>query len=194
MKSGVRALMMPITGSTRNTAKVPAFCRSDRAVKILISIPWSAAWKVGPVAPGNWCGYGLDEKLKAIVIKGSKPIPVADAEGMRKLGLEDLRKVGEIDKKTGWSIQGTTGVLAWCNEVAALPVHNMRQTHHPDAWKIDGERLNNARVATYGCPNCTMRCGITILDHEGHESELDYENIGMLGSNLDILSWTKWPL
>ncbi len=126
------------------------------------------------------------KKLKAIVIKGSKPIPVADPEGMRKLGLDDLRKVGEIDKKTGWSIQGTTGVLAWCNEVAALPVHNMRKTHHPDAWKIDGERLNNARVATYGCPNCTMRCGITILDHEGHESELDYENIGMLGSNLDI--------
>ncbi|MGB9906089.1 MAG: aldehyde ferredoxin oxidoreductase C-terminal domain-containing protein, partial [Candidatus Saccharicenans sp.] len=90
------------------------------------------------------------------------------------------------DKKTGWSIQGTTGVLAWCNEVAALPVHNMRKTHHPEAWKIDGERLNNARVATYGCPNCTMRCGITILDYEGRESELDYENIGMLGSNLDI--------
>ncbi|MBC7350070.1 MAG: aldehyde ferredoxin oxidoreductase family protein [Candidatus Aminicenantes bacterium] len=126
------------------------------------------------------------KKLKAIVIKGSKPIPVADPEGMRKLGLEDLRKVGEIDKKTGWSIQGTTGVLAWCNEVAALPVHNMRKTHHPEAWKIDGERLNNARVATYGCPNCTMRCGITILDYEGRESELDYENIGMLGSNLDI--------
>ncbi|MGB9906645.1 MAG: aldehyde ferredoxin oxidoreductase N-terminal domain-containing protein, partial [Candidatus Saccharicenans sp.] len=40
------------------------------------------------------------KKLKAIVIKGSKPIPVADPEGMRKLGLEDLRKVGEIDKKT----------------------------------------------------------------------------------------------
>ncbi|MBC7361001.1 MAG: aldehyde ferredoxin oxidoreductase family protein [Candidatus Aminicenantes bacterium] len=126
------------------------------------------------------------KKLKAIVIKGSKPIPVADPDGMRKLGLDDLRKVGEIDKQTGWSIQGTTGVLAWCNEVAALPVRNMRKTHHPDAWKIDGERLNNARVATYGCPNCTMRCGITILDHEGHESELDYENIGMLGSNLEI--------
>ena len=126
------------------------------------------------------------KKLKAIVIKGSKPIPVADPEGMKKLGLEDLRKVGEIDKKTGWSIQGTTGVLAWCNEVAALPVRNMRKTHHPEAWKIDGERLNNARVATYGCPNCTMRCGITILDHEGRESELDYENIGLLGSNLEI--------
>jgi aldehyde:ferredoxin oxidoreductase len=126
------------------------------------------------------------KKLKAIVVKGSNNIPMADPPGMKKLGAEDLRKVGEIDKKTGWSVQGTTGVLSWCNEVAALPVRNMRKTSHPDAWKIDGERLNNARIATYGCPNCTMRCGIAIHDHEGRESELDYENVGMLGSNLEI--------
>jgi aldehyde:ferredoxin oxidoreductase len=126
------------------------------------------------------------KNLKAIVVKGTNDIPMADPLGMKKLGAEDLRKVGEIDKKTGWSVQGTTGVLSWCNEVAALPVRNMRKTSHQDAWRIDGERLNNARVATYGCPNCTMRCGITIHDHEGRESELDYENIGMLGSNLEI--------
>jgi len=124
--------------------------------------------------------------LKAIVAKGTKAIPQADAEGMKKIGIEDLRKVQQLDKDSGWSIQSTTGVLAWCNEVAALPVRNFRKTHHPDAWKVDGERLNNARVATYGCPNCTMRCGITIHDDAGRESELDYENIGLLGPNLEI--------
>jgi len=126
------------------------------------------------------------KKLKAIVVKGTKPIPQADPEAMKKLGTADLRTVHEMDKKSGWSIQSTTGVLAWCNEVAALPVRNMRKTQHPDAWKIDGERLNDARIATYGCPTCTMRCGITIHDREGRESELDYENIGMLGANLEI--------
>ncbi len=105
---------------------------------------------------------------------------------MKAIGTGDLKKVGAIDKQTGWSIQSTNGVLAWCNEVAALPVRNFRKTQHPDAWKIDGERLNAARIATYGCPNCTMRCGITIHDHEGRESELDYENIGLLGANLEI--------
>jgi aldehyde:ferredoxin oxidoreductase len=124
--------------------------------------------------------------LKAIVVKGTRPLPQADPEAMRTVGSGDLKAVGKIDKETGWSIQGTTGVLAWCNEVAALPVKNFRKTHHTDAWKIDGERLNAARIATYGCPNCTMHCGITIYDHEGRESELDYENIGLLGSNLEI--------
>lgn len=124
--------------------------------------------------------------LKAVAVKGSKPIPQADAAGMKKAGHDDLREVHRIDKETGWSIQSTNGVLAWCNEVAALPVRNFRKTHHPDAWKVDGERLNDARIATYGCPNCTMRCGITIHDDEGRESELDYENIGLLGPNLEI--------
>ncbi len=124
--------------------------------------------------------------LKAIVVKGTRPIPQADPAGMKALGSGDLKKVGQIDKQTGWSIQSTNGVLAWCNEVAGLPVRNFRKTHHADAWKVDGERLNNSRIATYGCPNCTMRCGITIHDHEGRESELDYENVGLLGPNLEI--------
>ena len=124
--------------------------------------------------------------LKAIVVKGSRPIPQADPVGMKQAGLEDLRKTHQMDKETGWSTQGTTGVLAWCNEVSALPVRNFRRTTHPEAWKVDGERLNQARIATYGCPNCAMRCGIAIHDDEGRESELDYENIGLLGPNLEI--------
>ena len=135
--------------------------------------------------PGMGAVMG-SKRLKAIVVRGTKSIPVADPERMKAVGTGDLKKVRAIDKESGWSVQGTTGVLAWCNEVAALPVRNFRETRHPDAWKIDGERLNEARVATYGCPNCTMHCGITILDHEGRESALDYENIGLLGANLEI--------
>ena len=124
--------------------------------------------------------------LKAIVIKGSKPIPQAYPAAMKTLGRDDLRTVHQMDKDAAWSVQGTTGVLPWCNEVAALPVHNFRRTHHPDAWKVDGERVNAMRVATYGCPNCTMRCGIAIPDDQGREAEVDYENVGLLGPNLDI--------
>jgi aldehyde:ferredoxin oxidoreductase len=124
--------------------------------------------------------------LKAIVVKGTHPIPQADAQAMKALGIGDLKTVHEMDKKSGWSVQSTNGVLAWCNEVAGLPVQNFRKTSHPKAKQIDGERLNDARVATYGCPSCTMKCGITIHDKEGRESELDYENVGLLGSNLNI--------
>jgi aldehyde:ferredoxin oxidoreductase len=124
--------------------------------------------------------------LKAIVVKGTKPIPQANPAEMKAVGTADLKTVHKLDKDSGWSRQSTTGVLAWCNEVAGLPVQNFRKTSHAEAWKIDGQRLDEARVATFGCPTCTMRCGIAIHDKEGHESELDYENIGLLGSNLSI--------
>jgi aldehyde:ferredoxin oxidoreductase len=126
------------------------------------------------------------KNLKAIVVKGTKEIPLADAKAMKERGIGDLKKVGKMDKKSKWSVQGTNAVLSWCNEMWALPVRNMRFSHHEDAWKLDGERTSQARVATYGCPHCTMRCGIAILDKEGRESEIDYENVGMLGPNLEI--------
>jgi len=140
--------------------------------------------------PGMGAVMG-SKNLKAIVALGSGQIPAADAEGLKKRGTGDLKQVGDIDKKTGWSRQGTTGVLAWCNEVAALPVHNMRRTHHPEAWRLDGQRLEERKVVVYGCPNCTMHCGIAIHDTEKRESELDYENVGMLGTNLDIFDYPQ---
>ncbi len=152
--------------------------------KALFSVVRSLEGRAGG-RPGIGAVMG-SKLLKAIVVKGTKEIPMANPDEYKKLGATDLKKVGALDKESGWSKQGTDGILAWCNEVAALPVRNMRETHHKNAWMLDGERVDAARVATYGCPNCTMRCGITVLDKEGHESELDYENIGMLGSNLDI--------
>jgi aldehyde:ferredoxin oxidoreductase len=135
--------------------------------------------------PGMGAVMG-SKNLKAIVVKGTKNIPVAAPEEIKRLGEGDLQKVFQLDKEMGWTKQSTTAVLAWCNEVAALPVRNMRKTSHPEAWKIDGERIDAARHATYGCPNCTIPCGIAILDKEGRESEVDYENVAMLGANLEI--------
>ncbi len=137
--------------------------------------------------PGMGAVMG-SKNLKAIVVKGTKDIPVADPEKMRKDGKEGMKEAYQTDKKIGWSKQATNGVLAWCNETNTLPVRNMRKTSHPDAWKIDGQRLDEARVATYGCPNCTFHCGITIHDSEKRESELDYENIGLLGASLEIFN------
>lgn len=154
--------------------------------KVLYSVIRSLEGRAGG-RPGMGAVMG-SKNLKAIVVKGTRDIPVTEPEVTKKIGIDGLREVKKLDQETGWSKQGTTGILAWCNEVNALPVSNMRKTSSKDAWRIDGERLNAARVATYGCPNCTIPCGIAILDNEGHQSELDYENIGMLGSNLEIFN------
>ena len=60
--------------------------------------------------------------LKAIVVKGTKSIPQANPEAMKALGIGDLKKVYEMDKKSGWTKQSTNAVLAWCNEVAGCRI------------------------------------------------------------------------
>lgn len=42
------------------------------------------------------------------------------------------------------------------------------------------------KINQRGCPYCNMPCGNVVLDAEGQESELDYENVALLGSNLGI--------
>jgi len=152
--------------------------------KVLYSVIRSMEGRAGG-RPGMGAVMG-SKMLKAIVVKGTKAIPQEKPEEMKQMGGAGLKEAHDLDQKSGWSKQSTNAVLAWCNEVNGLPVQNMRKTTHPEASKIDGERLNDARIATYGCPSCTMHCGITIHDKEGRESELDYENIGMLGSNLNV--------
>ncbi len=152
--------------------------------KVLYSVIRSMEGRAGG-RPGMGAVMG-SKMLKAIVVKGTKAIPQEKPEEMKQMGAAGLKEAYNLDQKSGWSKQSTNAVLAWCNEVNGLPVQNMRKTTHPEAPKMDGERLNDARVATYGCPSCTMHCGITIHDKEGRESELDYENIGMLGSNLNV--------
>lgn len=157
--------------------------------KVLFAVIRSLEGRAGG-RPGIGAVMG-SKMLKAIVVKGTKPIPQADPELMKKLGVEGLKKAHDLDQKSGWSRQSTTAVLGWCNEVNGLPVQNMRKTSHPDASNVDGEHLDAARVKTYGCPSCTMHCGITIHDDEGRESELDYENIGMLGPNVNVFDLKK---
>ena len=157
--------------------------------KVLYAVIRSMEGRAGG-RPGMGAVMG-SKNLKAIVVKGNKDIPVADNDGLKEVALEGLKGIRELDKVVGWSKQGSTSILSWVNEVAALPVRNMRDTFSKDAWKIDGERVEAAKVARYGCHGCFLRCGLAILDKEGHQSELDYENVGMLGSNLEIFDLSQ---
>jgi len=46
--------------------------------------------------------------------------------------------------------------------------------------------MESMKTEQRGCPNCNMQCGNVVLDSTGVKSELDYENVALLGSNLGI--------
>lgn len=124
------------------------------------------------------------KKLKAIVIKGTMEPPVADNNELRRLSEEAYNKILKSDGYDFWIRQGTMMTIVWSQQNSVLPTMNFREGVWEEYESISGDLMEKIKVARRGCPFCNMQCGNVILDDSSEESELDYENVAMLGSNI----------
>ncbi|MFQ6052647.1 MAG: aldehyde ferredoxin oxidoreductase family protein [Candidatus Bathyarchaeia archaeon] len=135
--------------------------------------------------PGMGAVMG-SKNLKAVVLRGTKELRAADPEGMRALGREGYQAILEKDRYQFWRRQGTMATVEWCQEHSTLPTRNFQEGVFDEAEAIDGNTMERMVTKQRGCPNCNMICGNVIEDSEGRESELDYENVTMLGSDIGL--------
>ncbi len=138
---------------------------------------------------GGRTGMGAvmgSKNLKAIVIEGTGEIPVAGVRMLEKFGREAYEEIRNKSDFKLWMRQGTMIVLDLCQENSVLPTHNFKEGVFDGADKIDGEAMERLKETQKGCPFCNMICGNVVRDFQGELSELDYENVAMLGSNLGI--------
>ncbi|MFC2063838.1 aldehyde ferredoxin oxidoreductase family protein [Chloroflexota bacterium] len=130
-----------------------------------------------------------NKKVKAIVIHGTKPIPVANLEDYRKAGMELYKACKEATFLEEWTRYGTTVVTSWCDEVGALPTRNFISGSYENGKDLYGQTMREKIVITdKGCFGCPSPCGKYSrskkydINVEGPE----YETIGLMGSNLGI--------
>jgi len=135
--------------------------------------------------PGMGAVMG-SKNLKAVVVRGTKTIPAEDPEAMKTLGLEAYREVLAKPLYDFWKRQGTMSVVEWGQENGVLPTRNFREGVFDKASGIGGFAMENIKIANRGCPHCNMTCGNVVEDSEKLPSELDYENVAMLGSNIGL--------
>jgi aldehyde:ferredoxin oxidoreductase len=135
--------------------------------------------------PGMGAVMG-SKNLKAVVVKGSGSIPVFDANRLREMGKQGYGEIKGKENFDFWIRQGTMQVFEWCNENSCLPTYNFRKGSFRFSKRLDGYALEGAKVDRKGCPLCNMQCGNIIKDAENRDSELDYENVGMLGPNIGM--------
>ncbi len=140
--------------------------------------------------PGMGAVMG-SKNLKSIVITGTQDFPIHDKQAYKELGKHGYRDVKAAPNYDFWMSQGTTMILDWCQETSSLPTRNFQEAKFESSKLIDGEVLASTKTEQLGCPRCTMQCGMVIKDADGNDSELDYENIGMLGPNLGIGDLSK---
>jgi aldehyde:ferredoxin oxidoreductase len=135
--------------------------------------------------PGMGAVMG-SKNLKAIVIEGSSQIPLSNPEEMKKLAADGYREVLAKPLYAFWKRQGTMSTVEWSQENSALPTFNYRQGMFDRAEEIGGFSMEKIKISNRGCPQCNMTCGNVVKDAEGKDSELDYENVVMLGSNIGM--------
>ncbi|UCH70080.1 MAG: aldehyde ferredoxin oxidoreductase family protein [Candidatus Bathyarchaeota archaeon] len=153
--------------------------------------------------PGMGAVMG-SKNLKAVAIKGSRTIPATDLDGLKALGTNAYEDIVKRSNYDFWRRQGTMVAVQWCQENSVLPTHNFREGIFDKAEAIDGFTMEKLKVTQRDCGNttcanvcyncydtcpaftCNTICGNVIEDAENRFSELDYENVSLLGSNIGL--------
>jgi aldehyde:ferredoxin oxidoreductase len=124
------------------------------------------------------------KNLKAVVIKGTLQPPVHDLDSLRKTAEEAYKKIMEAEGYDYWIRQGTMATIVWSQQNSVLPTMNFREGVWEEYEGISGDLMEKLKVDRRACPYCNMGCGNVIKDELDELSELDYENVAMLGSNI----------
>ncbi|MEM1558980.1 MAG: aldehyde ferredoxin oxidoreductase family protein [Candidatus Bathyarchaeia archaeon] len=143
---------------------------------------------------GGRTGIGAvmgSKNLKAIVFKGERDIPVANLRNLEKLAYESYHTIINLPNYSFWIRQGTMSTVEWSQENAVLPCMNFREGVFEYAENIGGYMMERMKIGRRGCPYCNAKCGNIVEDNYGFQSELDYENVAMLGANIGLYDLRK---
>lgn len=132
------------------------------------------------------------KKLKAIVVKGSREIPIANHYAF----MREVRKCIEVIKGhpitgDGLGRYGTAVLIHIINKAGILPVRNYRSGVFEDAEKVSGEYMTKTILKSKkGCFACPIMCGrVTRIKYDENELETEgpeYETIWTFGPNCGI--------
>lgn len=132
------------------------------------------------------------KNLKAIAVRGTKPVQVADPEAFEKAVMVARQKIQEHPVGgTGLRVYGTDVLVNILNSVGALPTCNYNDGYFPAADKLGGETLTaKYLVRPKGCFACIISCGrVTKVTNPKYKSEgegPEYETAWGFGADCGI--------
>jgi aldehyde:ferredoxin oxidoreductase len=138
------------------------------------------------------------KKIKAIVIDakdGQKP-PIAHPEDYKQAQKIYTKALMEHPQTAVYRDYGTAAMSRMSDSFGGLPTRNFSTGQFEAVETISGEYMRDVILArdgdgepTHACmPGCTIRCSNNYVDAGGKTivSPLEYETIGLMGSNLGI--------
>jgi aldehyde:ferredoxin oxidoreductase len=142
------------------------------------------------------CGLGAlmgSKNLKALAVKGSNKIELANKDGMVKVSKRALNNVKNAFTTNFMSNHGTLLYTDMGMILGDIPAYYFTETEF-NAEKITGQALKEKYpVIQYRCAGCTIGCGrTTIAEIDGQEEEIDgpeYETLAAFGPMCGIFDF-----
>lgn len=129
------------------------------------------------------------KNLKAIVVKGSKKVELADAELAKKVN-SDKVKILKNDPVAGGGLPtyGTAVLVNIINENGIHPVKNFQESYTEEADLISGETMTkDCLIKKNPCYRCPIACGRWVRLKDGTEcGGPEYETLWSFGSDCGI--------
>ncbi|MGQ9682622.1 MAG: aldehyde ferredoxin oxidoreductase family protein [Anaerolineae bacterium] len=126
------------------------------------------------------------KRLKAIAVRGSRSITVADPARYRELARAMYGACKASPGLDVWQRYGTAGVTSWANEIGAFPTRNFRSGYFESHASLSGEVMRERIVVTdKGCFACPSPCGkySHCRKRDVYVEGPEYETTALLGGN-----------
>ena len=130
------------------------------------------------------------KNIKAVAVRGTGSIKVADPERFEELVLQLEKEIREHEQYPGRRLMGTTRILMMANKAGFLPTRNYTEGTFEDAERVSGERLAaEYNVKSRGCFACTIPCSRIYAVKSGpykglHGEGPEYESLGSFTSRI----------
>ena len=142
------------------------------------------------------------KRLKAVVVTGNQPVPLADPDAAQKLRKETLaRHTGAYDLFTAYGTPGITADSSWSGDSPVRNWSGSGPTDFPQGkTAFDADMMRTAyQDRKYGCWMCSMACGghwsVKSGPYHGtRHHQPEYETLSSFGSlllNADVESIIK---
>jgi aldehyde:ferredoxin oxidoreductase len=134
------------------------------------------------------------KKLKAIAVRGTKSIPVADAENLKRLTKLAVSECVTNKSLVYFSKYGQAGLVDVLNESGILPTKNFQKGTFESYEKISGKTMAETILKKKNaCSQCPVACKRVVEVNQGPYAPVEagyggpeYENVAALGSLLMI--------
>ncbi len=134
------------------------------------------------------------KKLKAISVRGTKKVPIANPERLQEMIKETVKEITTNKDLLWFKKYGQAGYVDSQNEAGGLPTKNFQKGTFDDYQKINGITLAETILKNVStCSECPVACKRDVEVTEGPYAPInplyggiEYENVAALGSLLLI--------